>query len=359
MTTMPAADDRVRELIAQEAADWFVANRGLGESEHVRFAAWLRTSPTHVEEYIAIASIAQQLPGTRCATAPSIESLLAEASAADRSVARRIRPPSLHLWAQRSGRNWFHAAVVAMGIVGVAGLLALWVARRPVAQVPDVGQYITLRTEHGQLADRQLTDHSVIRLDTDSDLTVRYTAESRFVHLVAGRANFQVAHEAKRGFSVLAGVATVDAVGTNFDVRLEDAATVVTVYEGRVRVGRAGAPAVAADSATADAIPLAAGQQLRVEAGAWPAVPVSVDSARSGAWLHGQIRFQNEPIEQVAAEFNRYSRRPIRILTPELRTMAISGSFSTADVDAFVLFLRGLDGVKVHVSEADIRVTRP
>ena len=297
--------------------------------------------------------------GARSAAAPSIESLLEQASADDRSAARRIGPPGLDLWLQRSRRNWLRAAVAGMGLLAVAGFLALWIAHRPVAQLPDVALQLTLRTAHGQLAERQLADHSVIRLDTDSGVTVRYTADSRVVHLVAGRANFQVAHESRRGFLVLAGVAAVHAVGTNFDVRLEEGATVVTVYEGRVRVGRAGAPVAAADSAMAGTIPLSAGQQLRILAGAWPAIPALVDTGRSGAWLQGQIRFQNEPIEKVAAEFNRYSRRPIRILTPALRGMEISGSFSSGDIDAFVLFLRGLDGVQVHVSDVEITVTRP
>jgi transmembrane sensor len=238
-------------------------------------------------------------------------------------------------------------------MVGVTGFLALWVAPRPVAQISDVGQLITLSTAHGQTVERRLADQSVIRLDTDSSALVRYTVESRFAHLVAGRANFQVAHEAKRGFVVQAGAVTVDAVGTNFDVRLDQAATVVTVFEGRVRVGRSGARTAAA---AADMIYVAAGQQLWVKENVWPGVPVLVDTGRSGAWIHGQIRFQNEPIENVAAEFNRYSRRPIRILTPALRKIEISGSFSTSDVDAFVLFLRSLHGVQVRVSAVDIRV---
>ncbi len=349
---MPASDDRVRQLIAQEAADWFVANRGgLDESERPRFTAWLCASPMHVEEYLAVASIAQQLPGARSAEAPSIESLLARAHAEEQSAARRIRPVGMDIWPRHVGRSWLRAAVVAGGMLGVVGLLALWLAQRPVAQLPVADRQMTLQTGHGQLSEQRLADHSVLRLDTDSDVTVQYTANSRQVQLVAGRANFEVAHEAQRAFDVLAGIATVHAVGTNFDVRLDEGATVVTVYAGQVRVARA------ADAAAA--VPVSAGQQLRVEPGGPLAMPEAADTARSGAWMHGQIRFRNEPIESVASEFNRYSHRPIRILTPALRKLEISGSFSATDVDAFVLFLRGIDGVHVYVGDTDIRVSRP
>jgi transmembrane sensor len=349
---MPASDDRVRQLIAQEAADWFVANRGgLDESERPRFTAWLCASPMNVEEYLAVASIAQQLPGARPAEAPSIESLLARAHAEEQSAARRIRPVGMDFWPRHVARNWFRAIVVAGGMLGVVGWLALWVAQRPVAQLPVADRPMTLHTGHGELSEQRLVDHSVLRLDTDSGVTVQYTASSRQVRLVAGRANFEVAHESQRGFEVLAGIATVHALGTNFDVRLDEDATIVTVYTGRVRVARA--------ATAAAAVPVSAGQQLRVEPGTWLAVPEAADTARSGAWMQGQIRFRSEPIAKVAAEFNRYSRRPIRILTPALRKLEISGSFSATDVDAFVLFLRGIEGVQVSVSDTDIRVSRP
>lgn len=348
---MPASDDRVRQLIAQEAADWFVTHRGgLEESEWPRFALWLRTSPMHVEEYLAVASIAQQLPGARSAAAPSIEALLARAQAEEQGVARRIGPAGSDAWPGRVARSWFHAAVVAAGLLVAVGLFALWVAQRPAGNLPRDDGALAMQTEHGQTSERQLSDHSVIRLDTDSGVTVNYSASARQVRLVAGRANFEVAHESKRGFEVLAGSASVHAVGTNFDVRLDEGATIVTVYAGQVRVTRA---------ADAAAVAVAAGQQLRVDAASWPATPLAADTARSGAWLQGQIRFENEPVGQVADEFNRYSRRPIRILTPQLRSLQISGSFATADVDAFVLFLRGIEGVSVQVSDAEIRVSRP
>jgi len=49
---MSTSEERVRDLITQQAAEWFVANRTeLSSQEGDGFSAWLRASPVHVEEY--------------------------------------------------------------------------------------------------------------------------------------------------------------------------------------------------------------------------------------------------------------------------------------------------------------------
>jgi transmembrane sensor len=83
-----------------------------------------------------------------------------------------------------------------------------------------------------------------------------------------------------------------------------------------------------------------------------------VDAQRSTSWLHRQISFDHEPLEQVASEFNRYSAKRIEIATPALRRLEISGQFATDDTDAFVAFLRSLPHVKVEVTATQIVVSQ-
>src|SRR6185312_7967374 len=52
-----------------------------------------------------------------------------------------------------------------------------------------------------------------------------------------------------------------------------------------------------------------ANQQLLVAEEGWPATPRSVDAQRATAWLRRQIMFENEPLERVAGEFNRYASK--------------------------------------------------
>ena len=92
--------------------------------------------------------------------------------------------------------------------------------------------------------------------------------------------------------------------------------------------------------------------------GEWPATPVAVDAQSATAWLRREIVFDHEPLERVAAEYNRYSPKPIEIATPALRNLQISGVFATDDTDAFIAFLRSLKGVRVEVTPTRIRVSR-
>ena len=92
-------------------------------------------------------------------------------------------------------------------------------------------------TGHGEQLTRRLADNSILHLNTDSAVTVRYGKNERLVTLTSGQADFEVAHEPGRAFRVIAGPAEVIDLSTKFDVRLEQGSTVVTVVEGQVNVG--------------------------------------------------------------------------------------------------------------------------
>ena len=86
-------------------------------------------------------------------------------------------------------------------------------------------------------------------------------------------------------------------------------------------------PASAGPTTPAPTLPprfsqLSADQQIRVTAAEGPATPVAIDAQRATAWLHRQIAFDHEPLELVAAEYNRYTSKPIEIATPALADQA-------------------------------------
>jgi transmembrane sensor len=224
----------------------------------------------------------------------------------------------------------------------------------------DVVTTAHFETRHGEQLTRVLADNSVLHLNTDSAVTVRYGKNERRVVLLSGQAAFEVAHEAGRAFRVIAGATEVIDLGTQFDVRLEHDATVITVVAGRVAVAPIQRPdGTGADSAQIrPSMPLGAGQRIRVSEGEWPAVPISVDAQRATDWLRREIVFDHEPLGSVAAEYNRYSSKPIEIATPALRGLQVSGVFATDDTEAFVAFLRSLKGVRVEVADSRIRVSR-
>jgi transmembrane sensor len=357
---MNAKEDRVRSLIAQEAADWFVANRaGLTVREQQSFAAWLKASPVHVEEYLAVSVIARDLRAACEAPQSSIDDLLGRARHEEQSSVQPLWPRLLDgLRTQR----WQVAAVTvaAIGVVSL-GLLVLW-NLRPRANVagpsPVAAQH--LETGHGEQQTYRLSDASILHLNTDTAVTIRYSQKERLVTLTAGEADFEVAHASGRPFRVIAGPAEVVDLGTKFDVRLQHNSTLVAVLEGRVAVG----PSPPAETGSANPahaarlVQLGADEQITVTEGQWPATAVPVDAQRATAWLHRQMMFDRELLWRVASEFNRYAPKPIEIDTPALRSLEISGVFATDDSEAFIAFLRSLDRVHVEVTATRIRVSQ-
>jgi transmembrane sensor len=351
---MSVNDERVRNLIAQEAADWFVANRaGLTVKERHAFATWINASPLHVEEYLALSAIACDLREACEDSQGDLEGLVARARQDEVSpvqplwqrLVERVRGAGSNLWPAPA----FALAVFALLSVG----LLMWWNRMSSAH-PGGGDQIAalhFETAHGEQRTYRLGDHSLLHLNTDSAVTVRYDRKERLVELTSGEAEFAVAHEPGRPFRVIAGAVEARVIGTEFDVRRAPDSTVITVVEGRVAVG-------ASSSANPSAfVQLGAGQQIRV-AGDQPGPPLAVDPRRATAWLHRQIVFEREPLERVAGEFNRYSAKPIEITTPGLRNLEISGVFATDDTEAFLAFLRSLEGVRVEVTATQIRVSQ-
>src|SRR5262249_55200811 len=124
---MSAREDQVRSLIAQDAADWFVASRaGLTDPERNRLATWLKASPVHVEEYLALAIIGRNLREACEASQSSIDELLARARQEEETPARPFR--SRLVETLRTPLPRWQAAAVTMAALAVVtlGLLGLW-----------------------------------------------------------------------------------------------------------------------------------------------------------------------------------------------------------------------------------------
>jgi transmembrane sensor len=353
---MKSNEEQVRAAIAEQAGEWFVANneKPLDGADSAALAAWLKTSPVHVEEFLGVSAVARDLKIARADPEFALEAVLARARAAEYTPVVPFWPRVIDaVRGGTSGRWLTAAATMAACMVLSVALLLTWNMWRPSGQrsAPEAITALRFETRHGEQLSQRLADNSVLHLNTDSAVTIRYSKNERLVILTSGQADFEVTHEPNRAFRVIAGPAEVVDLGTKFDVRLEPDLAVVTVVEGLVAVG-----ASPGQNHAPQFTQLSANQQVRVAEGEWPAVPVTVDAQRATAWLHQQIVFDHEPLEHVVAEFNRYSAKPVKIATPALANLEVSGVFATDDPEAFIAFLRSLNGVRVEVTETQIRV---
>jgi transmembrane sensor len=362
----------VRELIAQEAADWFVANReGLDSTQSATFAAWLRASPQNIEEYMNIASIGRDVRVASGDPTVSFEDLMKRALETEDPGTIVRRPESPQAPSSRARlvelRGWRLQAplsvAIAVAAIGIVTLAFLFWKNSGRQSDGNIIAY-SIQTRHGEQLTRQLPDNSILKLDTDTSVLVRFDSTQRLVKVFRGRADFKVAHEPARQFVVQARSVSITDVGTEFDVYAQPDSTLVTVLQGRVAV--AADPLALSVGAQGSSVPppsyapvqVIAGQQVRVDNDSWPPIYMPVDTQRATAWLRRQIVFQNEPLERVAAEFNRYAATPIQIDSPPLRTLTVSGVFTADDTESFIDFLRSLDGVQVEVTATRIRISR-
>jgi transmembrane sensor len=306
----------------------------------------------HVEEFLGVATQARDLRLAADDPAFSVESLLERA----RSDPDEFGSPTVtgdtnvH---PKAARRWYPLAVAAtVVLVGtLAGLY--WQLRLTPRSAAEHVAELRFATRHGEQRTVALPDQSVLHMDTATAVTVRYSATERRATLQSGQAEFEVGHDPQRPFRVLTESAEIRDVATKFNVRAEGESTQITVLEGRVAV----APRTT-QASQARALELGPDQQLEVRIGHWPAVPLQVDAQRTTAWLRREIAFEHTPLEQVAAEINRYAPKPIEIDSAGLRRLPISGVFATDDTEAFIAFLRSLDGAQVEETPTRIRVSQ-
>jgi transmembrane sensor len=283
-----------------------------------------------------------------------LETFLAQAAASDPdtvvSMPRRVPEQKRLVVRSLSPRAWSIAASLLALAVG-----ALWWAHDgELFGIPK-----TYRTAHGEQSIERLPDGSVLRLDTDSEATVRYSGGERLVELNRGQALFEVAHESYRRFRVAAGNAGAIAVGTQFDVYRKSGAIEFTVAQGEIAVFT-GEPSWLrnAQGAPPGVQRVTAGYRLRIDANATPSQPVPVDLDQALGWVQHKIVFEHRPLGEVAAEFNRYGKIPVEIEDAALRALPVSGMFDAADTESFAAFLQTLPGVRVEKTPERIRVLR-
>lgn len=373
-------DDQLHALVAEQAAEWYVAHRDgeLAPSQRQAFMRWLRASPMHVVEYLSIARMAQDIGDAARQDTTSLQSLLRETGVPDRVVsfdgithpsASDTRAPGDYRTSGARGRRaarasrrpfvrrsvgFALAALVAVALIG--GLQ--WFASRPQVQ--------NYATRHGEQRSLQLPDNTIVRLNSDSAIVVSFERHQRRVEVIRGQAYFEVAKDPARAFGVQVDGLLIKDIGTAFDVYQEGTDTTVTVAEGQVQVWRAPlAPSrgwLGLDhhppkpQGHAPILDLAAGHQARIAASGAVESRGPIDVRRATAWIQGNIAFENQSIAAVAAQFNRYNNQQISIEDPRIGALPISGTFDAHDVATFVAFLDSLPDVRTEVSGGRIVV---
>src|SRR5215475_4659121 len=118
---MTPSDQEIRSAIAAQAAEWFVEHRSgpLDREARIRFMTWLQTSPTHVQEYLAVAGFARDVAAVGDEPEYAIDSLLARVRASTGNALGAREPSARTLPWFRVAPVWSLAAAIVLVVVAV------------------------------------------------------------------------------------------------------------------------------------------------------------------------------------------------------------------------------------------------
>lgn len=300
------------------AAEWLSrSDRGLSPKEQEDLRAWLADDLRHRVAYLRLRANWHR----------------AERLAALRRPAGRVPAP------RRSAVKLFAAAACLLIVVAGSSVWFRYAGS-------------SYQTAIGERKDVVLSDGTHVLLNTDTSLRVSLTSSRRVVTLRSGEAYFDVVHDASRPFTVLAGNRRIVDIGTKFSVFLHDSQVRVVVSEGQVRVeplqGEGGEVVFA--QANRELVARPAGNAVIV-------AKQAKEITDELSWREGMLVFDQKPLSEAAAEFNRYNRRQIQVVG-NARDMRIGGRFKADNVDAFVDLLHRGFGLSVNEEDEKFIVSR-
>lgn len=322
--------------IQERAAQWLLQkDRGeLPSDDRRQFEAWLAADSRHRQAFLALQRAWSCADGLK-AWRP------ADGSVEPRILLKMARPRVA------VSRRWAVAAAVSAVAILMASVTWLTI---------NAGSTTDFRTEVGEYRRLVLDDGSLLQLNTDTEVKVKLESDLRSIRMLKGEAHFDVAPNKQRPFRVTAGRTLVTAVGTAFTIRMRDDDEVeVLVTEGSVTL----TPIV--DSPRTPhhppLRPIAAGEIADAKPGSVAVRAVAPAEVKQRlSWQVGELILDGMRLDQVVAEFNRYSQRQLVLGDPSLASLRVGGNFRPRDIDGFVRALQSSFGVRAEEMDGVIRI---
>jgi transmembrane sensor len=315
--------------VMEEAADWVDRLDELSDAERQALAAWLNASPEHAAAFAALRHTLRD---------PAL------LDAVDRFRQQPVETPTVSPRRRAAFAGWSRVGLIAASLLVVVGSGLLTFRLTADRAAPP----IELATALGVRADHVLGDASTVRLGADSHASVAYSRAARDIYLRRGDAVFEVAKNPRRPFNVMAGDATVTAVGTVFEVDKVNDAVEVRVFEGVVRVSQGAAPPRL----------LRQGEWLLLAADR-TASSGRLTAESYDAWRGDWLEADNMPLKYVVARLNRYSPQALTLRDSGIGELRVTGRFKLDRPAEAVAMISSLLDLKVEQVGPRIYLTSP
>jgi transmembrane sensor len=355
-------------LIEKEAAEWILkleADSDPPKKDIEALNAWMVQSSVHREIFVRLASQWDDMDLLSELRGPANQITRVDFNGLTTAIVWLFTPVLLLMAAASSAAHLTGvttsrlAVATSVMVVGVVVALSSWLIIE--AQSQNDAFYIT---SIGEQYSSTLEDGTVLWLNTNSKVEVRYTKNRRRIYLHKGEAHFEVHSNPMRPFEVVVGKRMVRATGTAFSVFLDNDNVKVTVTEGSVDLGIINPRSVLSPDmrhvpnkrpkvVTAEVVgSLAAGQSILLAAEQDREMHGVVTHeqqvlARRLSWLDGQLVFAGENLEEVVKEVSRYTSLTIELEDPKLKRLRIGGQFQVGETEALFDVLESGFGLKV------------
>ncbi|WP_413401713.1 FecR family protein [Pseudoalteromonas sp. KJ71-7] len=318
-----------KELILEKASQWISAiDRGLNIQEQEQFKLWMLQSTAHQNAIYELAQLWDDL------------SVLNELS---------VLFPNKHSAGIQTKPAYVYG--IAASIVAALMMCSYFLLNMQSNFNQDLAKvnYTKIyKTKVGEQATYVLPDGTIVQLNTNSSLEVAYSQGRRQLLLSRGEGRFNVAKDASRPFSVMAGDKSFTALGTVFNVQRNTSSDLeLVVTEGKVMITD---PSVAvnaddfkayqqADNSNQDIRQINAnivisGEKAIIEQSVTkPITQLSVDDVqRDLAWQNGMLIFNGEKLVDALNEVSRYTATRFELSSDELARIKVAGVFKAGDV---------------------------
>ena len=274
------AGDTARDRRMDDAAYWVAALKGgtLKERDRSRLGTWLEAHEDNAHAFDEMALLWQRL-----------------------DAVKRIALPET-----RQSQRWHRwvLAPVAAAVLAVVTLSIVFTS--PASHVTRIGEQRLV----------VLKDDSVLNLNTDTRLDVRFTDERRWLRLHRGEAYFDVAPDPARPFVVVTPHGRIEAVGTAFGVRVLEDRSRVMVGEGSVAVFLSNVP-------EPRIAPLEVSDEVEFDNDTLISAR-SIDVGAATAWRQDRLVYDGVTLAYMIKDLNRYMPRKMVISDPELAATRVS-----------------------------------
>lgn len=315
-----------------DAATWLAKlDRGLSDEEEKSLQNWLQGSDQNRQLFLKMAKLWDNM-----AALERLKVLFPEPP---------VKQAQNGVLAMVSRRSMAIAASFLMVGVVVAFVLGVNPTSLFGSQPLVVLSQQQFETGVGDLKRISLSDGSQLTVNTRSSVAVTFTQSQRVIELHKGELHIQVAHNPKRPLTVFAGGQVIQAVGTAFNVELNQQQVELIVTEGKVLVAKQTQSHVAPESVEKVHLPTQSPALVKGQKSILTQEKLYIDEVNVGdlqaqlSWQSGNLVFRGESLEHVLSEVSRYNAVSFEVSDPALYQTRVAGLFKTNDLTGFLLAL--------------------